>query len=188
MMKKLISVAAVMGLLVGCGGSTVSGTVRGAQLSAQDAVFDVINSSSGGGQTFVLYIGDTPNLCQKIKANQTAKNSASFVVVAGVVDNAGNTGALANGDYTVYPFSEADATGKVAFTVFDKYDGTCRSTLGSNTPTGTGGKVTLNSFSAKEGGTASGTFEVFFGADKVTGNFNATYCSFPTSSGTSTCI
>jgi hypothetical protein len=188
MMKKLFSVAAVMAVLVGCGGTSVSGTVKGAQLSAQDAVFDVINSSSGGGQTFVLYIGDSPKLCEKIKANQTVKNSTSFVVVAGNVDNSGNTTALSSGDFTVYPFSEADATGKVAFTVFDKYDGTCRSTMGTTTPTGTGGKVTLNSFSAKEGGTASGTFEVFFGADKVTGNFNATYCSFPTSSGTSTCI
>lgn len=185
MMKKLMLVGIASSLLVACGGNSFSGSVKGSSLNPQDAVFLVINSTSGSGQLGFLAVSDQPNLCQTLKDNHSLKNATTFSAILAVSDSQGHGQPLVTGTYNVTTLTSS-ATGNLALVGFSKTDASCNSTYSSDTaPSGKSGTVTLSSFEAKAGGSAHGTFDVTYDSnDHVTGAFNAAYCDAPTNSTT----
>lgn len=129
------------------GSATLNGTMQGATLLPKDAVV----TRSGGG-TFIA-ITDFADACGLGNGFQKNSNVVSF-------DFYGAT--LTPGTVQV---------GSALSVQYAAYDQTCNSPNGESA---TAGSVTLTGVSAC---TASGTFDITFGSDHVTGSFRAAACA-----------
>lgn len=164
--------------VAGCGGNSMTGTVKGVSMNAAEAIFAVL-SDAGPGQGMFILVSDKTGLCERMKANKPPKDATLLAMLLGVIDAAGHGQALVKGTYNVKPVSPG-VSGNVAISQFSKLDSTCNSTLGDTPPTGTSGTVSLSNFEAKDGGSASGNFDMNFDSDHVTGTFSASYCDVTT--------
>lgn len=172
-MKKLMTAAVLLAGLSGCPGS-VNGTVGGVQLPVSDAIFAVLKDN---GKTVgaAVYLSDKPKLCDSLHANRETKQATSMLFL---LSRTTTSDVLAPdvGDYTVIEFGRAEA-GNRTYSFFSRTDANCTNTISSTASGGKSGLVKLTNFKPETGGSANGTFDVTFGAgDKVTGNFNATFC------------
>ncbi len=155
---------AALGFVFGCGTSagSVQGTVAGQSLSAADSVFYTLTP-----QTTVVGIDSVPNLCSYALKNELPKNlvSLGFFVSPPIT---------APGTFTI------DQT-KAVTAIWITRDATCAGT----SVDATAGSITITSLSTTN---MSGTFDVMFGQDHVTGSFNASSCEHGQADASPTCI
>lgn len=173
-MMKTLMAAVSMVALVGCAGS-VNGTVGGVQLSVADAIFAILKDDAGKSAGAIVVLSDKPKICDSLKANREPKTATTMYTT---LFRFSATEALAPdvADYTVID-SNPTSAGAYAFAGFSRTDSNCTNTLSASASSGKSGLVKLTAIKGETGGTASGTFDITFGAgDKVTGNFNASYC------------
>lgn len=173
-MARILVAAVSMMALVGCAGS-VNGTVAGNNLAVADAVFAVLKSDGKAVALFVA-LADKPNVCDSLKANREAKNSTTLTMA---FSRTSGLEVLAPdvGDYTVAESAFRLGDGNKAQGSFNRYDSTCEDTIATEKRVSKSGLIKVTNLKSEQGGTANGTFDITFGSgDKVTGNFNATYC------------
>jgi len=162
----LIAVAASLG----CGSSnSVNGTIQGQTLSAQDALLLTNNTTVGGTTVYGLGVSimNISNACSTaqadISSNKDPANAASLTI------GIGSTSPIAAGTFNI-----TSASSPAADAIFVKTDSSCHSTIDGGAAQATSGTVTLSSVSASS---ASGTFDLTFGSDHVTGSFSASSCT-----------
>jgi hypothetical protein len=174
-MKKMTLVMGLFAAMVsGCAGS-VNGTVGGVNLSVADAIFAIIKDDAGKSIAAFLVMADKPKICDSLKANREPKTSTAMTIT---LFRFSATDYLAPDamDYTVIDTNPTGA-GSYASANFSRTDSNCTNTLADSASSGKSGLVKLTNLKGETNGTANGTFDITFGAgDKVTGNFNATYC------------
>jgi hypothetical protein len=170
MMMAVVSMLA----LVGCAGS-VNGQVGGVSLSVSDAIFAVLKDNSGKSTGLLVIMADKPKLCDSLKANREPKQATSlFLTMSRVTDT--DTLAPDVGEYTVIEGFPTKA-GNYAYSSFARTDANCTNTLSSSTSGAKSGLIKVTNLKGETNGSANATFDITFGSgDKVTGNFNATYC------------
>jgi hypothetical protein len=175
MMKRLLMTVSMLSFLfVGCSGS-VNGQVGGVSLTVADAIFAVLKDDAGKSTGLFVVLADKPKLCDSLKANREPKSSTSLVFALSRVSD---TSFLAPdvGDYTVIDQNPTQA-GNFAFGSFSRTDSNCTNTLSTAAAGAKSGLVKLTALKGEANGVASASFDVTFGGgDKITGNFNASFC------------
>ncbi len=177
-MKKYVSYAHAVVFAVfavaACSSASTSatGTVGGASLNAQDAVFANLQSGSTSGT--VLAVTSFTGTCNDVTNSRLPKSSA--VLSIQMVSNGGVV--TAPGTFSFPNASGANFLGAS----FSAYDATC-----VPTPTdATAGTVSVTAVSASQ---MTGTFDLTFGNDHLSGSFNAAYCAtLGQGNGSPTCI
>jgi hypothetical protein len=171
--RTLLTVIALC-LLTACGGNSMTGTVKGASLEPKEALFFLW---FGQPLPFIV-LSDQTGMCDRLKANQVPRNATLlYLVVADI-----------NSDWSYnppqpakYPLRTDSVDGKTSTAVFDKQDDTCTSAIGGSV-TANSGTVELTSYNyhssttSQPSGSTSGTFDLMFYMDHVTGSFSASYC------------
>jgi hypothetical protein len=152
--------------------------VKGVQLTPADSVFTV-TTLDNNAPVFYLHMSNQPDACQKLKANISAKGSTRLT--ANLVAQGGAM--LTTGAYNLAAGSDGR---RVIAAAFDQLNQTCESAIGGRADASSG-TFNLISFDPKEGGIATGTFDLTFGSDRISGGFRATYCDLSTASGANTC-
>ena len=187
-MKRITFVLAAALVFSACGGpGHMDGTVAGINLSVKDAIFALIKDTSGNTAGLYLVMADKPDLCTTVKANRQPKNLTGLVFSMVQYTDTATILAPDVGDYTVVN-STPPRGGRYAGAFFAHTDANCTSTIAPAAGTGSSGLVKLTSLKGETGGTASGTFDVTFGAsDKVTGSFNAAFCDVTTLGSNANC-
>ena len=191
-MKRVLGMLALCAIAVGCGagGNSVTGTIDGQSLSVKDSVFGQITGpdGSGGSQTVIVVImSDFANLCTTLKADTQPGNSS--ILAAGMFSVDPSTGATTTPTAGTYnaglTAAESSTTGDLATVAFTKYDSSCATTTQD---TAASGSVKVDAFSAQDGGSLTGSFDLVFTtkSDHVTGNINAAFCDLPTDVETAT--
>jgi len=160
--------------LVGCSGS-VNCQVGGVSLNVSDAIFAVLKDNAGKSTGLLVIMADKPKICDSLKANREPKQStALFMSMSRVTDT--DTLAPDVGEYTVIEGFPTKA-GNYAYASFTRTDANCTNTLSSATSGAKSGLIKVTNLKGEANGNASATFDITFGSgDKVTGNFNASYC------------
>lgn len=173
-MKRLLMAVSTL-VLAGCAGS-VNGQVGGISLAVSDAIFAILKDGSGKSTAALVVLGDKPKICDSLKANREPKSATALFFT---LYRFSDTDYLSPdvGEYTTVAPGTPSTAGSFASATFSRTDSDCRSTLAANAATGKSGLIKLTNIKGEANGTANATFDVTFGAgDKVTGNFNATYC------------
>lgn len=161
-------------MLSGCAGS-VNGTVGGVNLSVADAIFAVLKDDAGKSLAALVFLADKPKLCDSLKANREPKQATSLVLAMARYNANGEVLAPDVAEYTVN--NSPTSGGDYATGYFARTDANCTNTLANDAATGKSGLVKVTNFKGDSTGSANGTFDITFGSgDKVSGNFNATYC------------
>jgi hypothetical protein len=137
------------------GTATVTGTLAGASLAAQDAIFTTEDTATGAA----IVIEDVAAICangDNVKANsrQLVFNLSAGALAVGTIAVGNNL--------------------QVQYTAFDSVCGQ------SSAEASTAGSVVITAISACE---IDGTFDVTLGTDHVTGSFHAAACTLPTTGG-----
>jgi hypothetical protein len=187
-MKKMMTL--LLGLTValsGCSGS-VNGTVAGFSLSVADAIFAVLKDQNGKATGALIVMADKPRICDSLKANREPKSSMGLSIAIARV-SAMDSLAPDIGDYTVLSATQAPMNaGNFAYAGFNRNDTTCTSTIAPEAGSAKSGIVKVTNFKGEANGAANGTFDITFGSgDKVTGNFNATFCDISMVQGNPNC-
>lgn len=164
-------------LLSACGGpGNIEGTVAGIKLEVQDAFFGFIDSPDGESKAAVIYLTDHPNFCDALKANRMPKALSSLGLDLYHNGEDGQGFVPGVGDFTVVA-TERDMfePGLRAAGGFSRTDSNCEETLARSAAMAISGLIKVEKLDEKK--TMSGTLDLTFGSgDKVTGNFNASYC------------
>jgi hypothetical protein len=179
-MKRISLLVAVVGVLSGCGGGSVSGNVSGISLAVQDSIFFVIKDDAGKTQYLSVFMGDKPNLCETLKANRLPKSatSLSFNLLNVKVENGVQTFLAPDvGSFTVID-TMITQTGTYATANFSKLDSNCTQSLADTATGGKSGLVKITTLNAAANGSLAGTFDVSIGTqtDHLTGTLNARFC------------
>jgi hypothetical protein len=180
--KKILAVALVA-ICAACGGgngssggngsATVSGTIGGQSMTAQDAISAVLGAGTPQSLAFI-FITNSANQCSRITAHQAVRNGQALGLEIGTQSG---TTITAPGPGT-YPISTVAGTGGVsgplAVAAYVATDATCTPT--TTVPLeGASGNVVLTSVS--DSGYV-GTFDVTFSNNEhVTGSFNTATCT-----------
>jgi hypothetical protein len=188
MKRRLVGLSGAA-LLAACGGpGHFDGTVSAHSLAVREAVFYVLTEPNTPGNTVAVVMSDLENLCQMFKDNRSPKSGSALIL--GMAQHA--SGTLENvqpGEFSIVQISAANPPAKFATARFAKSDASCNSVLLQGQGEGNSGKVTLDSYEAKAGGTARGSFDITFGSqsDKGKGSFEAQFCDFTPTTAPSTC-
>jgi len=185
-MRKGILAAALF-VCGACGGgssspASVSGTLAGQAMGAQDAVSNVLTSGSDS-QGFVL-ITNASNTCAKLTANQQPKNAKAIAVGVATTNATGFSAPAAAGTVTVYSSAAiGNATGNVAVAQYVATDAVCNTIAQIE---GSSGTLTLTRVDANG---YSGTFDITFSdGSRATGSFSANKCTALSDSIAGTCV
>lgn len=137
-------------------GGTVNGTINGMTMVPAAALF---TNGPGGSGTSVTLV-NVPGFCDSTAKGLLPKNLETFRIAFSPEVKAAGTFALDNISVSA---------------VWAIDDATCNQT---STASATAGAVVVTGLSSAN---ISGTFDLMFGADHVTGSFSASYCapSFP---------
>ena len=173
-----------------CGGSgSITGKIDGNSLSVGETLFAVGPSLYDASvQALWVYMSSNRNRCADIAAKTDRKNMSELQMTVFKVPPANGTPTPPSaGTYNADSIEDISTlqpppvSTSVSWGLFAMTDATCQQVYsgaaGSKVGV-TGGTVTLKSFSAMTGGTASGSFTFTVGTqgDKVSGDFDAAYC------------
>jgi hypothetical protein len=167
--------------LAACGGSVEENRVEGlgdVPFEVRSAAFIHRGAEAGDEEQLAIVMTDQEDACALVESGQIhleifesgpegrLKNAAVLsILVFGAPDIP--LGSIAN-------VTEHGGSGAASFVQFSKSGASCEElTPGSGSRAGA---VTLESFDAKEGGVATGSFDVDIGPHDVIGHFRATYC------------
>lgn len=175
MMRLTMAMVSMMAV-AGCAGS-VNGQVGGVSLSVADAIFAVLKDDAGKTTAALVILGDKPKLCDSLKANREPRSSTGlFLTMVRYNPDATDFLAPDTGEYTVVDTPQSSG-GNFTEATFTRTDSNCTNTLSASASTGRSGLIKLTNIKGETNGSANATFDITFGAgDKVTGNFNASYC------------
>jgi hypothetical protein len=148
-------------VMAACGGNGISGTVGGVTLAPKEAIF--FWQQAGQGQSGSVVISDQKDMCQMIKDGHLPKNTTAMQLVFSMNDMALTA--------ETYPITATGST--TAGSEFYKFDGSCGLIVASPATSGT---LKLTNVKVGTSAHASGTLDLHFGNDHVTGNFDAPYC------------
>jgi hypothetical protein len=148
----------------GLGNASVSGTVLGETLVAQDAIAEEYLGGSTSPTANVI-ITNYPGACATSQASHV-RPSSLMLDLSLQVDHAAVTA-------RTYSFAAGELKAS-----FYRSDATCKITGASTEAAGSGGSVSISSIA--DG--LTGTFDLTFGTDHVTGSFHAPGCEPGTSS------
>ena len=176
-MKRLGAVLAGLAVLASCGSSNNNGgnngsvgSVGGNALTINDAIYAV------DSQNFLFIVAsDRSGLCS-LYTSTTAPTGKSTVLVGGFVNFDGqNVAAPAAGTYNWFSTqSVPTAAGKYVLGDFIVANG-CTTTT---EVAATGGTFTLNAVGGNTSGShTTGSMNLKFGTDSLSGNIDATYCA-----------
>jgi hypothetical protein len=173
--------AAALALLGACGGGSgqtynltgsgsMTGTISSQPMTVSDAVSNTVSQT--GGSAGAMIISSAANQCQLINARRTLKSGSALAIVFGI--QSGNTVAVPTpGIYTVHTLETINGfQGMVAAVQFAVNDATCTTTTGP--VEATGGTLTVTRVDATG---YTGSFDLTFGSDHVTGTFSTGTCS-----------
>jgi hypothetical protein len=179
--RGLILAAASLVLVAGCGGGggqtynltgsgSMTGTISSQSLTVADAISNTV--SQPGGSAGAIIVGSVANQCQLINARRILKSGSALEIIFGI--QSGNTlAAPTPGIYTVHTLATINGfQGMVAAALFVVNDASCNTTTGPIEATS--GTLTVTRVDATG---YTGTFDVTFGSDHVTGTFNTGSCS-----------
>ena len=156
--QSLASALGAIALVSACAGNdigAVNGMVNGASLVVRDCV-----AYSTGSATAIALI-DVGGICGYFGSNSTPKNSTALVIYF--------QNSMTTGSFSVGGASNVSADWSVS-------DATCTRSL----TLASSGTVTITATSATN---VTGEFDLSFGADHVSGRFNAATCSVSTDAG-----
>ena len=153
---------------------SADGSVGGASLDVQDAIF-VNGATVGTGVVLTSY----PGACDAIYASKHVPHGSRSVSLQLVAADAAGSGPV----WKPVTFALGPASAKTNWfgAELTSVDGSCNDT----STAATGGTVTITAVSASQ---ISGTYDLTFGSDELTGSFTAASCAAPdASSGDPTC-
>lgn len=180
MYAKSFAGAFLVAALSGCPGS-VSGTVSGIGLTVSDTIFYPAKDTAGKTTSLSVLLADKGNLCSTLKANRRPRSSTGMLITFFRLATDFTVLAPDIGDYTVVPGGTKVATGgNYAVASFLHVDANCSNTLSDEAAAGKSGLVKLTSVNSAVNGSASGSFDITFGTDRVTGGFSGAYCDIGT--------
>jgi hypothetical protein len=158
----------------GSGTASVSGTIQGAAVPATDSVgLSSVSTQNGVSEAAVgAIITNIANACGVLQDHGNPPGATALVVAVSA-----SGGSVATGTYGIV------SQGFGATASYATQDMNCNPSLNE---TATGGSVTLTSVS---GSSVSGTFDLTFSGDHLTGSFSAPICNYSTSAdaGASAC-
>jgi hypothetical protein len=185
-----ISVASVAigGLTTGCnsGPGSFTGTVAGNSLEVKDAIFftqPITQGTLSLGSGVVLLMSSQTGSCDMLKNNQLKANSTGFGSILGVAGGGLNIESnLTTGSYRILTTTDLlnppPSGTRLAIPAFEKLDAQCQNSIGTSGDA-TSGTVNVDSFTNNK--TLTGHFDLDFGTDSGTGDFNATFCDYQAS-------
>lgn len=146
----------------GCAGNSIDGDVSGVALGDDDSSSNVLTIRSGNlvqTQVEITFAGDTDDLCREFRGGRIRKDSTYLTLRLTL-----------NGELSEGRFNVGDETRKAEANA-SKTDATCADTLSKGA---TAGFVELDTVSDES---LSGTFELKFGSDEISGSFDAPTCT-----------
>ncbi|MFL5365882.1 MAG: hypothetical protein ACJ781_10455 [Myxococcales bacterium] len=171
---RLISIVACAALVLSCGGSDAPvQRIGGVPFTARDATAGVVSLSALGiaavqGSTAVIGISSVTSLCSRLAAGKEAK-SAQYLVLAPfrLQPDRSTIPPPAPGIYVVGGLAIDNAVA-----AFSTTDATCVP-VAATTVRATSGQINLTAVGSRY----TGSYDLNFGADHVSGNFDAPVCS-----------
>ena len=160
--------------MMGCSGS-MSGTVGGVSMNVADSIFAILKDDNGKSFAAIVVLADQPKICDSLKANREPKSSTALQLT---MLRVGSNEFLAPdvGEYTTVG-TVPSSPGSYAVATFSHTDSNCTNTLSDSASSGKSGLIKLTTIKGETNGTASGTYDITFGAgDTVKGSFNASFC------------
>jgi hypothetical protein len=159
----------------GSGSASVTGTIQGATVPSNDAVgLSSVASNNGVTEAAVgVIVTSVNNACGVLQDHGNPANATALVVEVAAMGSS-----VATGTYNIV------SSGFGATASYAAQDQNCNTTLNETASSGT---VTISSNS---GSSVSGTFDLTFDGDHLTGSFTAPICSYSTSTdgGTAACM
>jgi hypothetical protein len=145
--------------------ATISGAVRGVTLKPKDAIVR-LHRDGGVVKGVVVTLGATDHLCDDARANVLRQGTSSLSFWLQRLDDQGHSSTDLPGEYPVssFPYS-VDPNVSSVLALFSRLDAQCLPDK-SVFRLGNGGSLHLGAIDLRPGGTADGTFQVQFGADK----------------------
>jgi hypothetical protein len=165
--------------------ATVSGTIAGQPVDAQDSASNVY--SFDADSEALVYVMNVANCCTMLTASQQPSNAKVIAIQLAIKSPSGISAPTASGTYPVYTAANIGAaSGKVALARYQTSDATCSATSDYEASSGS---VTLTRVDATS---YAGTFDMTFSdgngvvTGHVTGSFDAKLCDAlgPTIGGT----
>jgi hypothetical protein len=167
-------VALVAGAVVlACGGpGSVNGKLGGADLPVKDGLAGSQSVQGVQGKRLLLILTDAAGAaCDRAKNKKIAPSSTEFWI------ELIQQGADASpGDFTVSEGDESAPPERSVDAKFFRYGEFCGLSASGRA---TSGKVTLKQGAAAAGEFAQGSFDLVFGAERVSGSFNVPFCVLP---------
>lgn len=157
----------------GSGTASVTGTIQGMAIPVSDAVglSSVVMNGSTTEAAVGAIITNVANACSVLQNHGSPSDASSLVVAIAVA-----SGSVAPGKYDIV----SQGFGATASYALSQ---NCVTQLNE---TATSGTVTISS----DGSSVSGSFDLMFGSDHLTGTFSAPVCSYNpvTDGGAATCM
>jgi hypothetical protein len=184
--KRGLSLLLPLAGLVACGGAPmnrVNGTVQGAALTASEASLLTGAQLGGNATEAAVLISDaigplgSNGVCASLNQGGVKGSGLTMLGLTLVqTDAAGNKVVPAPGDYAITvqdspPASTAVKTAAAGLIRFDSSSGPLKVNFQA-----TSGTVHVSSLSFATGSRAQGSFDLMFGADRLSGTFNAESC------------
>jgi hypothetical protein len=168
-MRTRSTAVCAVSLLVGCGGSAagwLDGKVAGNEVSVKEAIFTVLPD----GEVYVA-AGDQENLCAIMTGQQRPSGSMNALELYLGNWNGGGFQPLVTGTYTVT--QTLGPPGLVVYPIL----WWLRECIPYTTLSASRGTVTVESVGLPSGGQTVVSVDLAFGAERMTGHLNASYCA-----------
>ena len=158
------------------GSATLEGTLSGKAVPLQSAAFFGATATQGSttASSMLILMGSSSDLCGAITSSGTSTDPNKTVPnEQGLAVSLVNFGGPLSTQTYPLTASGGSATGVVGVAEYYASDAAGKATVQI---AATSGSITLTSVGFASGTTASGTYDLTFGADHVTGSFNAPWC------------
>jgi hypothetical protein len=156
----------------GCGGASaghIEGSVAGKTFDVADSAGN--NLTAGANTDGTVVLSSVDSLCSAITANTAKINSQLLSLDIFEADGSNPTAAPTHSGQYAFATTTAGVNGKF-FAAF--YESIGATTNDVTQTAATGGSLTLNSFANQH---YSGSFDLTFGSDHLTGTFDAPRCA-----------
>jgi hypothetical protein len=183
-MKPSLVLATLVALAAGCSGpGTVDGTVAGNTVLVNDGI--VVPDTKA--TTALIVLGNATGLCDEQQRNAVRKNSVSLSLHLSNVGAGGENVPLTAATYRPLGNAAEDVKGPRFTANVLRMNEACGNMLPATAAQVTGGEIVVTALSLTDGGKAEGTFDLSFGADRITGSFGTPVCVADAKAGTPTC-
>jgi hypothetical protein len=155
--------------------ATVNGTAAGRTIAAKDAVAIISKEEAGGEKktTAVINIRDAAGVCADLKGGRAVKQSTALTLRVGL-GNPHTQPVIAAASYDLAKDGQIEGGNYITVNAkVSKLSDFCQEELAEATRTATAGTITIATISEAR---VSGSFDLTFGTDKLTGTWDAPLC------------